>query len=109
MKELWEEINDVQGELETSLQSLKQNGEIYAEAKRQYYIRLRQEELYLRNCGYPVTLIPDMARGEHEVASLRFEKDKAEVIYDANRDALNVCKLKLRVLTEQFTREYTKQ
>jgi hypothetical protein len=53
-----------------------------------------------------VTLIDKVVFGIPEVAELRFQRDVAKVVYDANQDAINSIKLQLRLLDAQLSREW---
>ena len=62
-------------------------------------VRLRQEALKLKTeKNMPVTLINQIVYGIPEVAELRLDRDIKETIYQANLEAINVTKLKLRIL-----------
>jgi hypothetical protein len=58
-----------------------------AEAERNYRQTLAAEILRLRQEGHPVTLVPDLARGN--IAEAKFERDLAEAKYVAGREALD--------------------
>ena len=48
------------------------------------------------------------ARGDKDVAMLKFERDCAEVVYDNAKEAVNVYKRQIDVLREQIEREWSK-
>lgn len=54
----------------------------------------------------PVTLINQIIYGVPEVAKLRFDRDVKEAVYQANLEAINSIKLKLRILENQLNREW---
>lgn len=60
----------------------------------------------LREGGLPATLIPDVARGDKDVARLKFERDCAQVVYDNAQEAVMVYKKQIDVLREQIEREW---
>lgn len=93
-------------ELTQSIKTLRKNGEKLAEAERDYKITLREEVLKLRADEMPVTLINLTIYGVANVAALRLKRDIAQSMYDANKEHLNVCKLKLRILEGQMQREW---
>lgn len=106
--ELYEEIQQLIKELDISVRNLRKSGTKYAEAERNYKIKLRQEALKLRaDEKMAVTLINSIIYGVPEVAELRFERDVKEAVYKANQEAINSIKLKLRILENQLNREYT--
>lgn len=93
-------------ELTTSIKMLRKNGEKLAEAERDYKITLRQEALKLRAGDMPVTLINQVIYGIDEVAQKRFKRDVEQATYEANKEHINICKLKLRILENQLSREW---
>lgn len=106
--ELYDEITLKNQELTQSIKMLRQNGIKLAEKERDYKIKLRQEALKLRSeKGMPVTLISQIIFGVPEVAELRFERDVAEAMYNANQEHINVTKLQLRILESQLQREFS--
>ena len=46
------------------------------------------------------------SKGEEEIARLRLERDIAESLYESAQEAINVQKLKIRVLENQLSREW---
>ena len=85
--------NDLQRkieELNISIKSLRTTGTEFAEAERDYKIKLREEALKLRaEKGMPVTLINQVVYGVPEVASKRFNRDVKQAVYQANLEAIN--------------------
>ena len=53
-----------------------------------------------------VTLIDKIIYGVPEVANLRFDRDVKEAVYQANLEAINSTKLKLRILENQYDKEW---
>lgn len=93
-------------ELTASIKRLRTNGAKLAEAERDYKITLRQEALRLRAGDMPVTLINNIIYGVPEVADKRFKRDVEQANYDANKEHINITKLKLRILEAQLAREW---
>lgn len=60
-----------------------------AEAEKKYRVELAKKMLLLRQNGYPVTLVNDLARGDDEIALLKLERDKQEALYDACKYEIN--------------------
>lgn len=101
------EIQDKMKELTQSIKMLRAHGVKLAEAERDYKIKLREEALKLRQeKGMAVTLIGQTVYGVPQVAKLRFERDVAEAMYTANQEHINVCKLQIRILENQLSREW---
>lgn len=106
--DLYEEITRLIKELDLSVKQLRKSGTEYAQAEQDYKICLRKEALKLRaDENMPVTLINQIIYGVPEVAKLRFERDIKEAVYEANKEAINSTKLKLRLLEGQLNREYS--
>lgn len=103
-------MNDLQQkdrELTASIKQLRISGSALAEAERNYKIKLREEALKLRaEKGMAVTLINQIVYGIPEVAELRFKRDIAETVYQANIEAINSTKLQMRLLENQIDREW---
>lgn len=92
--------------LEVALKECKTRGRAAAEAEQIYRVKLAEKILELREGGYPATLIGDLARGDKEVARLKFERDCSEVVYENAQEAINVFKRQIDVLREQIDREW---
>ena len=104
--DLYEEIQRLMAELTESIKRLRNNGAKLAEAERDYKMTLRQEALRLRAGDMAVTLINNVIYGVPEVAEKRFKRDVEQANYDANKEHINVTKLKLRILEAQLSREW---
>lgn len=104
--DLYEQIMRLMAELTASIRKLRDNGAKLAEAERDYKITLRKEALRLRADNMPVTLINQIIYGVPEVAEKRFKRDVEQANYDANKEHINVTKLKLRLLEAQLSREW---
>ena len=104
--DLYEEIQRLMNELTQSIKTLRKNGEKLAEAERDYKITLRTEALKLRADDMPVTLINSVIYGVKDVAEKRYQRDIAQAMYDANKEHINVTKLKMRLIEGQISREY---
>lgn len=104
--DLYEEIQRLMAELTASIRKLRDNGAKLAEAERDYKITLRTEALRLRAGDMPVTLINQVIYGVPKVAELRLKRDIEQANYEANKEHINICKLKLRILENQLSREW---
>ena len=108
--DLYNELTTKIKELNISIKKLRETGTEFAEAERDYKITLRQEALKLRaEKGMPVTLIQQVVYGVPEVAEKRFNRDVKEAIYQANIEAINSCKLQIRIIENQLQREYSQK
>lgn len=92
--------------LEAALAESGKRGKVLAESERAYRVALAKKILLLREDGFPATLIGDLAKGDDEVAKLKFDRDCAEAVYDSSREAINVYKKEIDVLREQIDREW---
>ncbi len=106
--ELWEEIIEIERQLNQALSTLRENGIKYCEAERQYQMAKSKEILRLKTEGYPITLIPQVVKGIESIAELDFVRNSAEVVYKANQEAINIKKLELRVKESEVEREYAR-
>lgn len=105
--DLYEEITRLTRDLEVSVKQLRKSGTDLAQAEQKYKVCLRQEALKLRaEKNMAVTLINQIIYGVPEVAELRFDRDVKEAVYQANLEAINSIKLKLRILENQLSREW---
>ena len=105
--DLYNELQRKIEELNISIKSLRTTGTEFAEAERDYKIKLREEALKLRSeKGMPVTLIQQVVYGVPEVASERFNRDVKQAVYQANLEAINSIKLQIRVIEAQLQREW---
>ena len=92
--------------LEVALKESGKRGKAAAESERAYRVALAAKILELREKSFPATLIPDLARGDKEVAKLKFERDCAEVVYENAQEALLVYRKQIEVLRDQIDREW---
>ena len=104
--ELWNEITEKQKMLDKAIKELAQNGYKLAECERDYKIAVNKKALELRSQDVPVTLINQVIYGYEDIAKLRFERDTAEVKYNANLEYINTIKLMIRILENQLSREF---
>lgn len=104
--DLLNELQNLTKQLSNSLKQLRVNGMKLAEAERDYKIAVNKKALLLRNQDMPVTLISQVIYGYEDIAQLRFLRDSAEVVYNANKEAINTLKLQIRIVESQIQREY---
>lgn len=104
--DLYMELQDKRRDLNTCIRELRKTGTALAEAERRYKVKLREYALRLKDEGMAIGLINLTIHGVDEVADLRFERDRAEVVYNANKDAVNAIKLEMRIIENQIAREY---
>lgn len=105
---MWELIEEKQKMLDKAINELAKNGYELAEKERDYKIAINKKALELRANDTPVTLINQIIYGYEDIAKLRFERDIAEVKYNANQEYINTIKLNIRILESQLNREYSR-
>jgi hypothetical protein len=105
-QDLYNELNYSLDELEASIDKLAVTGKKAAETEREYKIALSQKALELRDKGMAVTLIDKAVYGIREIADKRYERDVADVIYNANQENINAVKLRIRILDNRIDREW---
>lgn len=106
--ELMDRMGSLTSLLDAALSAFGRRGNDYAEAERKYRIGLAEKMLKLRSDGYPATLIPDLARGDREIARLKFDRDAKEAVYKAAGEAIQSYKLQIRITENQIEREWGK-
>ena len=105
--DLYNELQEKIDILNKSIEECKTLGLKYNEAEYRYKIKLRIEALKLKNNeDMAVTLINQVIYGVPEVAELRLARDKAETLYNTQKDKVNILKLQIRILDSQLQREY---
>lgn len=104
--DLLNELNVKTEELSLSLKKLRETGTNYAKAERDYKVLLRQEVLKLRDEGQAIGVITLICYGIPSVAEKRFQRDIAQTIYEANKEAINTLKLQIRLIEAQLSREW---
>ena len=104
--ETWEQINRIENQLNAALQTLRTNGMAVAEAEKEYRIAKAELTLELKQQGFPTTLIPDLVKGNEEIAELCFKRDCAEAVYKANQQAIVVKQQEYKTYQMYFDKEY---
>lgn len=102
-------IDDLQTknvQLEQALRTLRTNGIALAEAEKSYKEAVSKEALRLKDEGMAATLIDKVLYGLPSISTLRFQRDCASVVYEANQEAINVKKLQIRLIEAQISREW---
>lgn len=98
-----EELNNL---LTSALSEYKKRGQDYAKAYRDYRIKVAQKLLELKAEGMPVTISYDIARGNEEVAKAKEQEIITECLYKSCQEAINVYKLKIKILQSQIDNDY---
>ena len=106
MTDLYEELQTKTRQLDASIRQLRKNGTEYAEAEKAYKILLRTECLRLRDEGMAIGMIQLTCYGIPSVAEARVRRDIAQVVYEANQEAIQAIKLQMRLIESQIQREW---
>ena len=96
-------------ELDVAIKSLRKTGSDYARAYTDYRVALAKELVRLKNEGYAITLAGDIARGNPDIAKLKFKEISTEAIYKANLENINAIKLALKIIDGQIDREWVNE
>ena len=106
MNDLVTDLSYLLRKIDKAIDTLAKNGQQAAKAEMEYRIALAQEILILRDKGQPVTIIGDLARGNSKIASLKFNRDTSQAVYEANLEAIQSWKLQARLMDSQIAREW---
>ena len=90
----------------SKLSEYKKRGQDYAKAYRDYRVKVAQKLLELKAEGMPVTISYDIARGNEEVAKAKEQEIITECLYKSCQEAINVYKLKIKILQSQIDNDY---
>lgn len=104
MQDLYEQLDELTDLLMSELEVCRTSGCRYAENEAEYRKALRLAILEERREGTPVTLTSDLCRGRPDIAERKRLRDCSEAIYKASQEAINVYKLRIRMINEQITR-----
>ena len=88
--------------MESALKQLGVRGNAFATAERDYKIALAKQILLFKAEGKPATLILNLCYGTNEIANLRMNRDIAEVMLKSAHEAINVKKIKIRVMSNEY-------
>lgn len=83
--ELYQMVCDELDAAESCLHQMPGLGRDRADAERCYRKALAEAELDCRDRKIPVSIIGDIVRGREDIADLRYARDCAEVLFEANR------------------------
>jgi len=96
------ELNEKMKQLDNSLATLRKHGTDKAQKERDYRVKKAEVMLHLRAEKMPATIIVDVANGDVIVADLRYKRDIAVIVYDANIDAINILKKQITIIHDQI-------
>lgn len=99
-------IQELTSSLMDELRTIRTSGCALAENEAEYRKALRLAILEEREKGTPVSIISDVCRGREDIASLKTLRDCSETVYKASQEAVNVYKLRIRVLQEEMRMDW---
>lgn len=103
---LWVRIQECMRLCDLAVSESKARGRRMVEAEAAYYTEKARESFELLTAGYANTFIQTVVKGRPKVAEAMEAYHAAEVEYKNAQDAINVYKLKLRVLESELEREW---
>ena len=104
--QLYNELDNRMRLLDQAVKELRSRGNELAEAEREYKVALAKAILEERSKGTPVTIMGDLCRGRADIATLRFQRDCAKVLYRSALEYIQTVKLELKLLENQICREW---
>ena len=106
MQDLQIEMSATRKQLNECLIFYKQNGRTLADAEMKYNIARRKEFLRLHiSDGVAWTACSDLAKGDEEVAKLRFERDLRKSDYECCLEKILQLKIELRIIENEMNAE----
>lgn len=106
MIDLQQELSNKLVDLDKCLKSLRTKGTELAQAERDYKIALKKKVVEMKANNIKMSEINLTVYGIEEIADLRYKRDIAEAVYDANKESINVIKLQIKIISEQLNKEY---
>ena len=106
MQDLYAELQQIRAELNKSIKMLRNSGNKSAEAERAYQMTKTQTAFRLEAEGKSASFINMVIKGMPEVAEKAYERDIALVMYETNKEHINVCKKDLSVVEAQIEMEW---
>lgn len=104
---LWVRIEECMRLLDLALKEAKTRGNLMVERECQYYTAKATECFELLEAGHANTFIQQVIKGRPKVAEAMQLYHAAEVEYKNANEAVNVFKVKLRVLEAEMEREWS--
>lgn len=85
-----DKIQSVNDRLEKAIVELHRLAKLKAETEHDYRIAETQETLKLKTEGYPITIIPNLIKGN--IAEKLLARDTAEALFVACRESIDILK-----------------
>ncbi len=103
---LWVRIEECMRLLDIALREAKSRGASMVDAECDYYTAKAKESFALLEAGHANTFIQQVIKGRPAVAEAMRKYHAAEVEYKNANEAINAMKAKLRVLENEYEREW---
>jgi len=100
------ELREKRNLIDNALKLSVTRGKEWAKADHDYRVALRKYCLEEMERGTPVSSLQYIARGEPEIADLKFKRDVAEALYKSAQEAINVYKIEIRIIDDEIKREW---
>ena len=105
--DLYTEENQIRRKLNEDVKKMREDGITLAKCEYEYQVNKALKTLEYRDIGMAATVIAQIINGVEPVATLRFERDCAQVEYDADKESINVGKKNLGIVEAQLQREWS--
>ena len=92
--------------LKKLIRDLQGRSKAKAETERIYRIAKAAQIKIERENGTAVTLITDLVAGNEQIAQLKADRDIADMMYDACKQAIYATKTEIQILTDLIKLEY---
>ena len=109
MSDLFSELHGKLSDMHAEERAMHDAGKRLAEAECAYRVALNSKIIELRAEGQPVTITPDMARGDRQVAAFRMERDLAKTDWECARQRIFVLTQEVKIIDAQLSREWRAQ
>ena len=103
---MWVRIEECMRLLDLAIKEAKERGRKMVEREVEYYAAKAEESYRMLEAGYANTYIQTVIKGQEKVAAAMGEYHAAEVEYRNANEAIQVYKLKLRVMESELEREH---
>lgn len=100
------EIQEKIDPLEKSHTNLITRGKDWVAKEYMYKTELHKKIMLERANSMPITMLSSVCKNCPEVAMYKMGLDKAEVLYKAEQEKINILKLQIRILDNQLSREW---
>ena len=107
MQDMYAKRDEIEELLMQEVETFRRSGIKYAENEAEYRKAVRVETLKERARGTAVGLTNDLVRGLDYVADLKQASMSAEALYKSSQEAINVLKIRLRMVNEDIQRAWT--